>query len=480
MILRSRRQFGRRRVERGATLILAAMVVILLIVFVALAVDISMLTNDKQELHDTLDTAAHAGAAKLPGDAAGARADALAFATKNFPEAPVPTVDLWCIVGALPGPAVNASHIPSTCYPGPGPYDSANYPGLQCNGEICAIPCTGDPGTACNTLRVAGQKDVPYSFAPAIGIDNGSTGTLVSAACRGTCGGPAMVPFDMVVVADRTGSMSGYYGALGSGIQALLRSLNPSVHSVALGTISMSSTTAPAACPSQANPTVVSGGTWDPAGTWVPVSFRTDYHATPATDPVTLNPASPLVMGVDCIAAGGSSGTGTWLAAAMRAASQELLTNGRPGVKKVIIFETDGEPNESDVGTAPYGSTNGDTACNNANTEATNAKGSGVLVVTVAFRLQGTRCDGGTVAPSPTVTSTLAAMATADSDGVPSADDGGGAGADCDTAAKVNGENADGDFFFCTSSSPSPADMEFIYQQVAGQVDTSIKLIRLP
>ena len=98
-------RFGRAGVtggrdERGATIVIVATVTVLLLTFVAVAVDISMLVNDEQELHDTLDTAAHAGAFKLPDDPAGARADALAFVAKNFPSAPAPVVDTWCIVGA--------------------------------------------------------------------------------------------------------------------------------------------------------------------------------------------------------------------------------------------------------------------------------------------------------------------------------------------------------------------------------------------
>ncbi len=466
--------------ERGATVVVVAMVGVLLLVFVALAVDISSLVNDKHELHDSLDTAAHAGAYKLPNDPAGAKADALAFAQNNFPDAPVPTVDLWCIVGALPGPVVDPSHIPETCDPGPAPYDVANYPGLRCNSSICAIPCSGDPGTACNTIRVANQKDVPYAFAPVIGIDDGSTGVLVSAACRGACGKPADDPIDIVVVADRTSSMSGYYGTLGAGINALLSTLTPSVHSVALGTISMSSTTAPAACPTSPNPSVIAGSLWDPTGTWIPVGLSSDYQTTPATDPVTLDTNSALVKGVDCISAGDSSSTGTWLAAPMAAAHQYLIANGRPGSKKVIIFETDGEPNETDVSVAPFGSSIGDIACTNAQSAASNAKDAGIFVITVAFRLQGTRCDGTTSGGSATVTSVLASMASADADGVPSADDGGGAGSDCDTPAKVSGENADGEYFFCTSDTPSSSDLEAIFETAAQQIDSSVKLVRLP
>jgi hypothetical protein len=164
----------------------------------------------------------------------------------------------------------------------------------------------------------------------------------------------------------------------------------------------------------------------------------------------------------------------------MMAAKDYLLTSGRATANKAMIFETDGEPNESNVSDAPFGSSNGNSACTNAQTQATNAKNAGILVVTIAFRLVGTRCDGSTSGSSATVTSVLASMASPKSTGVPSADDGGGLGAGCNTAAKVTGENSDGDYFFCTSGTPSAADLEFIYETAAIQLNTGIKLLALP
>jgi hypothetical protein len=451
-------------------IVITAMCIVLIMVAVAFAVDISSQVNEKHRLHDSLDTAAHAGAFNLPDSITQARADALAFVEKNFPGAPTPTIDFWCIVGALPGPVVNPDHIPATCNPGSGPYTVAKYPGMACSTTICAIPCSGAAGTKCNTIRVADSKVVPYNFAPVVGINEGSTGTLVSAACRGGCGTLAPTPIDFAVVADRTGSMSGYYDELGAGMKGLLQALNPTYHSVALGTISMSSKTAPASCPTQANGSVVSGSGWSSTGTWMPVSFRTDYQSSAGV----LNANSPLVKGVNCIAGGGSSGTGTWFAAPMKAAADELSTKGRSDARKVLIFETDGEPNEDSVSASPGGSTNGTTACNNAKTQATSAKSKGIIVVTIAFRLQNLRCNGGT---TEFVTAALASMASPDpTTGVASDDDGCNGG----TAATIAAENSDGDYFFCTSGTPSAADLEFIYKTVADQVNKGIRLLSIP
>jgi hypothetical protein len=145
---------------------------------------------------------------------------------------------------------------------------------------------------------------------------------------------------------------------------------------------------------------------------------------------------------------------------------------------------TDGQPNENNMGSSAdlslntstdIGSNNGNTACNNARTVAANAKAAGIMVVTVAYNLGGGELCAGS--STPTVLATLAAMASPRSDGTASVDDGGGAGPGCDTAAKIAGENADDDFFYCT---PAPADLEGIFRTAASQISGGIRLIKLP
>jgi hypothetical protein len=209
------------------------------------------------------------------------------------------------------------------------------------------------------------------------------------------------------------------------------------------------------------------------------VGFSDTYDDTDVSPPSAmpaLTADDPLAEAAECLGNANSS-TGTYLAAPMRAA-RELLTGGtaRPApVRKAIIFMTDGEPNESTDpgGGYPY-SSNGDTACNNAVTQAATAKSSGILVVTIAFRLENVRCNG---SGSSLVTTQLAAMASPLPDGTASVDDGGGAGAGCNTPAEVAGENADGDYFFCT---PDASALSPIFQTAAASVVTSTRLIRLP
>jgi hypothetical protein len=464
----------RTRDERGAIAVLAAIVAVVLFGFCALAVDIADHARDKQELHDTLDMAAHAGAQLLPADGTGAEAAAQANALANDPTA-TPDFDFFCVVGSklVSGVyEVETTHIPLSCNPGPAPYTAAAYPGLACNAKICAIPCKPAEGDQCNTLRARDDKDVPYVLAPVIGVDHGNTGTLTSVACRGACGSVPTNPIDFAVVGDRTGSMGSASNDLESAIEGLLEYLTPTQHRVALGTIGRSASGAPATCLS--NPS-----TSKSLGPWIPVSFSSTYDNTDVEPPSAtpdLNSADPLVKAVDCIG-GNNSSTGTYLAAPMRAAKDLLLSAAaRPApVRKAIIFMTDGEPNESTDpgGGAPF-SSNGETACTNAVNEAASAKSSGIIVITIAFRLENVHCNGGST--GSLVTTKLAAMASPTSTG-PSLDDGGGAGAGCNSPAKVSGENSDGDYFFCT---PTAAQLTPIFQTAASAVVSGTRLIRLP
>ncbi|QWF24275.1 VWA domain-containing protein [Nocardioides sp. LMS-CY] len=462
------------RDERGAIAVISAVVAVVLFGFAALAVDLADLVNERQELHDTLDMAAQAGAGKLPADGAGARAAALANAHANDPDAS-PDVDFFCVVGSKASGStyvVDTTHIPLSCNPGSAPYTASAYPGLACNGRICAIPCVPEQGDLCNTLRVRDEKDVPYVFAPVIGVDEGETGSLTSVACQGACGSIPANPIDMVVVGDRTGSMGSAIRNLEDAIKGLLEYLTPSQHRVALGTIGRSSGDAPLSCKSRPS-------TSKSSGPWIPVGFSSTYDDTdvhPPTTPPVLSASDPLALAVDCIG-NTSSSTGTYLAAPMRAARELLASSAaRPApVRKAIIFMTDGEPNEdTNPGDGyPY-SSNGTTACNNLVNEAASAKNAGILVVTIAFRLDGTRCNGG---GSALVTERLATAASNRPDGTPSKDDGGGAGPGCDTTAEQNGENADGDFFFCT---PTPEALAPLFQTAASAIVQGTRLIRLP
>jgi Flp pilus assembly protein TadG len=484
------------RDERGAIAVLTALMMVVFLAVAALGVDITTQVNQRQKLHDTIDAAAHDGAYRLPTGAQ-ARSDALASAATNYPGAPVPAVALFCVVASkLVGGiwVVDTTQIPATCNPVSA---GGSYTGIPCNFKpgplpgICAIPCDG-ASDVCNTIRVTGQKPVPFSFAPVFGVTQGGTGAVTSVACKGSCGTIPPNPMDVAVVADRTSSMNvsghDYDADLRDGILGMLSVMTPSQQYVALGTIGRSATTthSTASCDSSNRGLSYPSGS-DTTGAWIPVNFSNNYLNADKTVKVT----DPLVKGINCLTT--HSSTGTHLASPMKAAARYLLgpsspydsttsypagASARTGtIQKAIIFETDGAPNESNFGgstalndPADIGSTDGATACTNLTTVATNAKNNNILVVTVAFNIQTTDLCGGR--GSARLDQTLAAAASPAPSGAASA-----ANFDCGTPAGRTSENSDGDYFFCAGTG---TDMAPIFKTALGQLAKGIRMIQLP
>jgi Putative Flp pilus-assembly TadE/G-like len=480
--------------ERGAIAILTAFLTVVVLAVAALGVDIATQVNERQKLHDTVDAAAHAGAYRLPLSGTLADSDARAFATNNGLTV-TPSVDFFCVVASkLVGGiwVVDNSQIPATCNPASV---GGSFTGFRCNTRICSIPCNPAALDLCNTIRVSATKPVPFSFAPAVGITQpGSTGAVTSVACKGSCGTIPLNPMDVAVVADRTGSMSSTdINAMIAGIKSMFQKMTPSQQYVALGTIGWSSSGAAANCKSMDSPSSPTGPS-DATGLWIPVPFSSDYLTAGTTN---INTTSPLVQAVNCLT--NASGTGTHLAAPMKAAARYLLGldannlgtfPARTGiVRKAIIFETDGAPNEKYTGGDPALSATGgigsaapnttDAACNNLKTVATNAKSAtpGILVVTVAFNAAkinaADKCS--TAGGSAWLVDTLAAAASDKSPGVPSA-----ANFDCADATVGGGqykENTDGDYFFCAGTG---TDMAAIFVTAFTQIANGIRLIQLP
>ena len=458
----------RRRDESGAVAIIVALMAVLLLMFAALAVDIGLQVNRKQQLQETLDAAAQAGAFELPGSAINARAEALEFAAAHDASETgtlAPNVDFWCLVASK---LVSGSYqpqpwdIPATCYPGTGPYtNGANYKTtgrkVACSALLCAIPCVEPtpnattPKVACNTIRVYQGRDVPFAFAPAGGIPRGSTGNLISVACKGSCGTVAPNPMDVAVVADRTQSMGATdIASMVAGIRSMLEQMTPAQQYVSLGTIGRSqplTTGQTGTCNSSAK-----GLSWPSSsgavGQWMPVSFSDNYLDASRN----LNTNAPLVKGVDCLTNMSNALQGTVLAAPMKAASRYLLgldsnnlstmpLRNEPATK-VLIFETDGQPNEHEptagstsltmpgdvfshtMSLNPAGATTnqadtsnqssnpstitttithnktvtytyngGANACQNLVDVATQAKAAGILVIMIGYNMTGKQCN---------------------------------------------------------------------------------------
>ena len=448
--------------DRGATLIFATFFMIVMLAFAALAVDISNLSRTRQNLYDTLDAASLAGAALLP-DGQAAYDAAMAFADANSPGL-VPTIEFWCIVAEDGSGNVDASQIPTSCDPGPGPYTTATYPGLVCDDEVCAIPCDPlAPNTdVCNSMTVSATNTVDYAFAPVIGVVEGDTGLLLSSACKGACGVQTVTSADLALVVDRTGSMrSQDLAALKVAARHFYEILSPGLHDVALGTLGRSASTT-STCPTAPS----SSGS---SGPWIPVSLRNDYDLTdtdPPENPPVLNDASRLVLGIDCLS---SSSTGTNLGDPIRAAGDHLLSFGRPEAANGIVFMTDGEA------TRP----NSSTACSYAMSQAQSVEDQDIAIVAIAYRLQGVNCGG------QLATTVLAAMASDPPGGPATADDGGdgpgGLPGGCTTAASIAGENSDGDNFLCAPNENELATV-FISATTAilADLDSRTQLVQIP
>lgn len=448
--------------DRGATLVFVAIVLVPILVFTALAIDISMLSHTRQDLYNSLDAASLAGAALLP-DGVAANNAALAYADANSPGL-VPTIEFWCIVSQDGAGGVDATQIPTTCDPGPAPYTTAGYPGLACDSEICAIPCDPLPPSSdiCNSMTVAATETTDYAFAPLIGLDQGETGLLLSSACKGACGVETATEADLALVVDRTGSMRPQdIDALKTAAQIFYELLSPADHDVALGTIGRSESTS-SSCPT-------SPSSDENSGPWIPVGLRNDYDLSdndPPDTPPSLNSASRLVSGITCLS---SSSTGTNLGDPIWAAGDHLLTYGRLDVAKGIVFMTDGKATKPDSSTA----------CAYAKSQAQLVENQDISIVTIAYRLQGVNCGG---EPATTV---LAAMASDPPNGPATADDGGdgpgGLPGGCTTASSIASENADGDNFLCA---PDETELATVFVSatttILADLDDKTHLIKLP
>jgi hypothetical protein len=498
----------RRRDEEGATAVVVTFLAIALFAAAALAVDYSTLTMEKQRLHDHVDAAAHAGAYELPNNGTGAEAVARAMARSMDP-AIDPDVDLWCVIKSDGGAPV-MSQIPGTCDPA-----NPSLDGMRCNDKICAIPCFPARGGQCNAMRVTEEKTVPFGFGRIVGLNEGNTGAVTTLACKGSCGEEVPNPLDVMIMADRTTSMSQTdRRAMVDGIRTSLMTMNPDLHYVAIGTLNKSRKPGDrgyrSTCITDNIPTGGQDATSAQAGTWVPSGFSNTYRAS--ADATTLNPTDRVVQALNCIYNQDTSNNlGTPLGGAAKGAARYLLgwdsnnlgslPGGRPGeVKKVLIFETDGQPDEvweggsstlSRAGDVAYGyqrytsgrssdAGNGIDGCAGMRSILNQAKEQGVLVITVGFgaaRLAGcekvaTDSNGMPINPRrPWVRDYLAEAASPAPDGTPSQ------ASTCDTEASRSAENSDGDYYFCAATGSELAD---VFSVAISQATSSIRYLQMP
>ncbi len=272
--------------EHGQIIVLFELVLVVILVSAALVVDLGLLRNNRQILVNTLDSAALAGGSVLPvnGLAAAGNANTLINANiqANFPGLPTSAtatttrcvdgvggdpniascgyrITYKCLIGADASGALITRDVPSTCDPRPSllppdtegsPLTSADITSLSAAGVFTGAgatrvsSCNPNKGDKCNVVQIAGSETTPYSIAPVVGLNSGSTGLVVSAACAGPCGqGSTITPVDLVVIIDRTASMSDPdVTNTKNAADAVLGVYNPSLQRVALGLLGPSST----------------------------------------------------------------------------------------------------------------------------------------------------------------------------------------------------------------------------------------------
>ena len=351
----------------GQTLPLVVVFMFSILIFAGLVIDFGNAYRVQKALQASADASAAAGAGQLTLTYPPVAANALSSATKYGSQ----SGGVNPINGVPAGNVTQAVTV--TCAPQVG------------------YNCTG--GYA-NTVDVQETANVPTYLLKLLGF---STIQLKAhAQACSPCGG---VPLDVMIVLDRTGSMSSNnkLTQAKAGINAFMKTMDPTLDYVGLAVLPPAPSVAQACTdvtssfngtkkyPDNSQQYNGNGGTYsqvNAAYTLVPLSN------TYASSVGNLNNASPLISTINCVQAGG----GTAYAEAIDAAYAELQTDGRPCTQKVIVFLSDGAANDAPTflpSTSPY-RTN---PCGQGVTSAGIAKAAKVLVYSIAYTANGDECD---------------------------------------------------------------------------------------
>jgi hypothetical protein len=443
---------GRSKGERGQILVLFTLVIVVLMGLAALAVDVGVLRNANQNLWNALDAGALAGASQLPDDGVAAEALANEFLQKNYPGGLPPanvTVSFRCLIGSEGG-SPRLTDIPAACDPG------TPAPAWSCNASVCVAVCEPAAGDSCNTIVVTGEVTVPYRFGPTVGVDQGSTGTVTSAACKGPCGAVPDNPVDIVLIVDRSSSMNGVDTTNArDAAHSVRQMLNPNQQWLGYSMLGPSASTQ--TCITRPAGSIGTANAPTDVPRWVPVGLS--GIGAHVNEDFTSS-SSRLAGAISCYT---NSSTGTDLRDPIPMATYELNTYGRPGVPKAIILMSDGQPNASTInpGNSNY--------CLQANDAATAAKNAGIEIFTVAFGLDGANnpdCPDGSGAFHNKKASYLVASMATDS-----ADDNGCPGT----------ENDDDDHYYCVpKTTGASADLSDAFRKATTALLTKTKLVQLP
>jgi Flp pilus assembly protein TadG len=336
---------GRTHDERGQVIVLVVLFLIVLLGMAALVVDVGYAYYAHRTLQASADAAALAGAQELP-DAT--RAQAIAREYSSQPGAKNQHRDINDVVTTVTTKCLNS------------------IPGC-------------DPVNAVVVMERAPTKTF---FAGLLGINTFKI-TARSTACS-PCG---VKPLDIMMVLDRTGSMcqtsSGAYDPACTdlnnareGIKTFLTFLEPTTQWVGLAVLP------PARSMSQtdrcATPDESRYNSRTAAYTIVGLSDNYSKNRV-------LQTSSALVSTINCQKANGR----TAYANALEAAQRELETNGRPDVKNVIVFLSDGAANVGPAYTPEYPATSPyrTRPCRQGVNSAATIKARGTLIYSIGYDL---------------------------------------------------------------------------------------------
>lgn len=439
--------------SRGQILVLFTLVLIALLSFAALVVDLGMLRNDRQTLTNTMDAAALAGGTLMPvdGSQAGAftKVNDLVVKTINANFKGLSssryTITYKCLIGldstSPPKPYISRD-IPLVCDPSKSLGRAPLASDFRGAGPTRYSSCDPSVGDKCNVIEVLGNTPTAYTFARVLGVNEGYTGVVSAAACNGPCGESPITPVDVVMIIDRTGSMNGTDTTNAkAAADSIVPLYDPAVQWLGLGTLGPSTLSGGCAT----GPASSIGTATAPADLrrWVPVGLSGAGSMFSTT-------FAKVSSGISCYT---NSGTGTDLADPVTMAAYELINNGRPGVRKGIILETDGQPNNA-VGSGPN-------YCNLASDAATAAKALGIEIFTIGFGLD-SASGGDPSCPDTsgawkgkTATGLLASMATGPVVGTTT----------CSAA-----ENTDDDHFYCIGKTGASTDLSGIFKAAAASL----------
>jgi hypothetical protein len=457
-----------RRPEHGQALVMFTLVLVVILAAAALVVDVGVLRNNRQILVNAIDAGALAGGTLLPVTGATERTAANALIDRtvqaNYPNitSSAYTITYRCLIGVTPAGQPNiARDVPLVCDPsnslGRAPV-SSDFIGA---GPTRVSSCDPARGDKCNVVVVSGSTLTDYGLGPVVGVDRGSTGVVSAAACQGPCGDNPNLPVDVMLVIDRSSSMSGVDTVNSLAAANSVRTgYDPAQQWLGLGLLGPSVTSG--SCLVAPSSSIGSATIPTDLRRWVPVGLSgigapldQDYRLSTST--LATNLVQPCYR---------NSSTGTDLKDPIPMAVHELQTYGRAGVHKGIIFESDGKPNASVSGNSNY--------CLEANQAATNAKSQGIEIFTVAFGLDGANDE---LCPDPsgpfrgrTASYLLASMATQPSSNA----------LGCPGTGATNTNN-DGDHYFCLpKTAGASASLANVFQTAASQLArTGSKLIEL-